>query len=398
MIRRAFVVAFLVLLVYCFGDAPVPLDAPLRRVDVPAGWWRGNTHAHTLWSDGRGAPEWVVRWYKDSDYDFLVLSDHNVMQQGERWIAVGDRPTAAHVAELKKLFGSEVQLRKGGTEMRLVTLDELRRRFQDKGFLLMAGEELTDHFEGRIPVHVNGLNLAEPIPPQGGGSVRDMMNRNVDAVVDQGKRLKRPVLAHLNHPNYQYAVSWEDIAHLKNDRFFEVYNGHHLAGNGGAPGHPGTEEMWDRANTLRLTQLKLPLLYGMATDDSHDYSAWGLNRRNPGRGWVVARAPRLETGAVLAALHRGDFYASTGVVLRDFGVTKGRYWVKIRPDGDAAFKVVFSGRDGRVLATKAGPEASYTLRGDELYVRATVISSLPHPNPDVAGEPQKAWLQPVPAK
>ena len=42
-----------------------------------ARWWRGNTHTHTLWSDGDAAPTQVVGWYARSDYDFLVLSDHN---------------------------------------------------------------------------------------------------------------------------------------------------------------------------------------------------------------------------------------------------------------------------------------------------------------------------------
>ncbi len=390
MIRRAFVlICMLLLLVYCSSEPPAQLGAPLSKVDVPAGWWRGNTHTHTLWSDGKGAPDWVTRWYKESGYDFLVLSDHNIMLEGEKWVRVPE----AYGAELRKLFGDKVQMR--GDELRLATLSELRERFQDAKFLLMAGEELTDHFEGTVPVHVNGLNLAETIPPQGGSSVREMLNRNVDAVVDQGKRLKRPVLAHVNHPNYRWAVTWEDLAHLKNDRFFEVYNGHHLSGNAGAAGHPGTEEMWDRANTLRLTSLKLPVLFGIATDDSHDYGDWGVGKRNPGRGWVVVRAPRLETPALLGAMHAGDFYASTGVVLEGFGLEKGAYWVKVRPEAGVTYKVRFNGRDGRVLAESAGPEAKYSLKGDELFVRATVTSSRPHPNASVAGDFEQAWLQPV---
>lgn len=391
MIRRASILlCMLLLLVYCSrSESTAGLSAPLRQVDVPTGWWRGNTHTHTLWSDGKGSPDWVTRWYKESGYDFLVLSDHNIMQEGEKWVRVPE----AYAAELRKLFGDKVQTR--GEELRLATLSELRERFQDPQFLLMAGEELTDHFEGSVPVHVNGLNLAETIPPQGGSSVREMLNRNVDAVVDQGKRLKRPVLAHVNHPNYKWAVTWEDLAHLKNDRFFEVYNGHHLAGNGGAPGHPGTEEMWDRANTLRLTSLKLPPLFAMATDDSHDYSNWGVGNRNPGRGWVVVRAPRLETGEILKAMHAGDYYASTGVVLEDFRLEKGVYRVKVRADAGVSYRVRFNGRDGRVLAERDGPLAEYTLKGDELYVRATVTSSRPHPNASVAGDFEQAWLQPV---
>ena len=39
-------------------------------------WWKGNTHTHTLWSDGDGAPELVAGLYKEAGYHFLVLSDH----------------------------------------------------------------------------------------------------------------------------------------------------------------------------------------------------------------------------------------------------------------------------------------------------------------------------------
>lgn len=51
-------------------------------------WWKGNTHAHTLWSDGDSAPRQVVEWYRDAGYDFLVLSDHTLLAQGERWFPV----------------------------------------------------------------------------------------------------------------------------------------------------------------------------------------------------------------------------------------------------------------------------------------------------------------------
>ncbi|HUF65528.1 MAG TPA: hypothetical protein VMM17_06075, partial [Gemmatimonadaceae bacterium] len=41
-------------------------------------WLQGNTHTHTLESDGDSPPATVVRWYRDHGYNFLVLSDHNV--------------------------------------------------------------------------------------------------------------------------------------------------------------------------------------------------------------------------------------------------------------------------------------------------------------------------------
>jgi hypothetical protein len=42
-----------------------------------------------------------------------------------------------------------------------------------------------------------------------------------------------------------------------------------------------------------------------------------------------------------------------------------------------------------------GATASYTLRGDEIYVRARVISSKAKVNGSVANEFETAWTQPV---
>src|SRR5437870_2639540 len=51
-------------------------------------WWKGNLHTHTFWSDGDDFPESIVDWYRTNGYHFLALSDHNVQQSGERWMAV----------------------------------------------------------------------------------------------------------------------------------------------------------------------------------------------------------------------------------------------------------------------------------------------------------------------
>src|SRR5215510_13898428 len=42
-------------------------------------WYKGNTHTHTLNSDGDSTPDDVVRWYRQHGYQFLVLTDHNFL-------------------------------------------------------------------------------------------------------------------------------------------------------------------------------------------------------------------------------------------------------------------------------------------------------------------------------
>ena len=48
-----------------------------------------------------------------------------------------------------------------------------------------------------------------------------------------------------------------------------------------------------------------------------------------------------------------------------------------------------------MLATVIGTSPSYTMRGDELYVRARVVSTRPKGNPSYQGEMEMAWTQPV---
>lgn len=48
-----------------------------------------------------------------------------------------------------------------------------------------------------------------------------------------------------------------------------------------------------------------------------------------------------------------------------------------------------------MLAEVKGTRASYTFKGDELYVRAKIISSKAKPNASVAGEVECAWTQPL---
>jgi len=53
-----------------------------------ARWWKGNLHTHSLWSDGDDYPEMIADWYRSNDYQFLGISDHNILAEGERWIHV----------------------------------------------------------------------------------------------------------------------------------------------------------------------------------------------------------------------------------------------------------------------------------------------------------------------
>ncbi len=371
--------------------------------ESPQRWWKGNLHTHSLWSDGDDFPESIIEWYKDHGYSFLAISDHNILHKGERWVEI-DETLQQAAQNYQKRFGPQwVVQRESGhtTEIRLRRLDEYRHLFEvPSSFLLIQSEEITDNFEKK-PVHVNATNVKEYIAPQGGTSVFDVMQRNVRAVLEQQEKTEQPMFPHINHPNYQYAVTADDISRLEGERFFEIYNGHPLVHNEGDSVHESTEEMWDMILSFRLRSHG-EILYGLAVDDAHHYHAMNTQRSNPGRGWVVIESDSLSSGSIIAAMQRGSFYASSGVALKSITFDGKRLSLSVAADSSAHYITKFIGtRKGKgltvgiVLKVEEGEQASYEMDGTELYVRAVVQSDRRKVNPYRVGEFEKAWIQPV---
>lgn len=374
-------------------------------------WYKGNLHTHTLWSDGDDYPEVVTAWYKQQGYHFLAISDHNTLHDGEKWITV-DSTGYKQYLRYWQLLGDqwlEVNpvtdtLSGGDAELwrvRLKTLEEYRSLFEEPGkFLLIQAEELTDRFEKK-PLHVNATNIQAYIPPQHGNSVVEVLQRNVDAIRTQRESTGKPILPHINHPNFGYAISPEELAQIEGDDFFEVYNGHPLVHNAGDETHASTDELWDYVLTHRLLNGG-SLMYGLAVDDAHHYSGFDSRSANPGRGWIMVHATELSAESLISALETGDFYASTGVTLDSIWQSEKAYGFSIKPEPGVRYTTQFfvTLRDlpeelGVVRDTVEGHVPEYPIRGDELYVRAKVISSKPKANPGTPGETECAWVQPV---
>ena len=406
------------------ADDAVPADPPLR-------WYKGNIHTHSLWSDGDDFPEMIAEWYRTHDYNFLALSDHNVLSEGQRWMKHRDivrRGGKDALAKYQARFGGGWVQTRGEAdspnyEIRLKPLNEFRALVEERGkFIMIQGEEISDRAEGK-PVHMNATNIKEVIKPLGGRTVREAMEANLRAVEEQAERSGREILLHLNHPNFGYAVTAEDLAAVVKERFFEVYNGHPGVKHEGDHHHPPVERLWDIANTIRLGELDSPPLYGVATDDSHDYH--GQPGSHMGRGWIQVRTRYLTPEHLIRAIKAGEFYASSGVALKSvvFDEESQKLSIEIDAEDDAAYVTDFIGtpvdydktseprRDedgkelkvtrkyapevGKVLATVRGASPSYQLTGKELYVRAVITSSHHHPDPSFDHQHEQAWTQPV---
>jgi hypothetical protein len=311
-----------------FAQAPGPKPQAAR-------WFKGNLHTHTVNSDGDSTPDDVVRWYRERDYQFLVLTDHN-------YLTSVDGLNAVHGADDK--------------------------------FLVVKGEEVTDRF-GDKPLHVNGLEVERLVTPTGGQSVLDVVQRMVDGI-----RAARGVPS-INHPNFGWAITPDELGQLERTRLFEVFNGHPTVNNLGGGGVPSLEETWDRI----LSSGKM--LYGIAVDDAHYFKRpEDPTAPRPGKGWVYVRSPRLEGRALVEALERGDFYSSTGVQMQTVDASTTALSLAVKTEPSSKYRIQFIGRQGRILSDVTTPTASYTFKGDEGYVRAKVLES----------NGKVAWIQPVP--
>jgi hypothetical protein len=327
--------------------------AAIRR----AQWYRGNTHTHTLASDGNAPAIDVARWYKSHGYAFVVITDH------ERVTNVG--PLNAELAE-------------------------------PNTFVVLRGEEITQkvvdslHPDKRRQAHVVAIGIDEPILPIGergnatGITMAAGYARNIGAV-----RAARGI-AQVNHPNFRWSVRESDLLDLPDSTLFEIWNGHPWVNNLGGRDEqgrlaPSAEALWDSL----LGRGKV--LLGVATDDSHEFQTTAFEdplATHPGRAWIMVRADTLSEPALMRAIRGGDFYASTGVTLDDYRATRSRIDLRIappnRPEDVRRYHTQFIGRGGKVLADAYGHSATYVLQGTEGYVRAVITDS----------NGLKAWTQP----
>jgi hypothetical protein len=389
-----------------------------RHRTVENRWYRGNLHVHSLWSDGAMLPEEVADWYKRHGYQFLGLSDHNIVPVEERWVDA----SKVLLREPRRAMSSLVSRTHDGIEeVRLKTINDLKREFDAPGqFLLLCDEEITstaaDH-----PVHVTAVNLKnDAVASVNAPTAADAISAMLDGVDHIGKIEGYPTLGFINHPNFAWAVGASDLAAVRGARFVEVFNGHPFTASRGDTGKRPVTRMWDMANAERVLERHWAPLFGVASDDAHVET--GAREASPGRGWIYVRASSLQPAALLRSMQRGDFYASTGVRLKNIAYDRaGRALsLTIDPEPGATYVTEFivtkSGahpRDDKpndrwdvptvgVVASKTTTLMSrYKLASDDVLARAVITASTFPENPilsDYAGDAvqfKQAFTQPV---
>ena len=239
---------------------------------------------------------------------------------------------------------------------------------------MIPGEEVSACILGReIPIHLNGIGISHVIEPVDAESAVETIQANVDRIISADG------IAQLNHPNASWAFGASEIKKVQGATLLEIYNGWPGSNNEGGIDRDSTEEIWDAVLSSGQT------IYGVATDDAHNYMDFDHTLANPGRGWVVVRADELSVDSIKTSLASGEFYFSTGVEFVGITNQDEGLMFEIVQERDYVYQTMFIGENGVVLDEISGLNPAYKFQGSESYVRTVVKSSYG----------TRAWTQPV---
>jgi hypothetical protein len=135
-----------------------------------------------------------------------------------------------------------------------------------------------------------------------------------------------PILCHPNWEEHFNHYPWEQLVTLTNYTGIEIFNGLCIDG----PGSHLALDKWDR---LLATGRRV---LGFANDDAHSPD-------ETARGWNMAQVAERTPEALLAALRRGSFYASSGVTIERIAC-EGSTLVVRAPDAQQIALISLYGR------------------------------------------------------
>ena len=414
----------------------------IASAKAPRKWYKGNLHTHTLVSDGRAFPVESALLYRDVGYNFVMFSDHNLVHDAENWVTENNHKRkrfseadAKRFAEKYPAFRPQTRTEPDGTTAwRYGTFEETAKAVDDPGrFLLMSGCEYNDFLKGGYSLHCNAINSFKAHRLKRFAKMRD----SFDHMHASFRRLTagEDALFMVNHPFYWfYDVDPLILADVDELRFFEIDNADSSVPFKRLPeGAYDCDRLWDFALARRALR-GAPPIFAVGTDDTHYYG--NLYREIEGRrstygnhAFVCVAAESLTPSGIVSAMRKGDFYASTGVEFSDIRMERGTLSVEVSKALGKDCRILFYGTKrnaklayspgkevsieslaaelgvkkpvpayvgksrriaqlpaeaGIVLAEAEGRKASYTLKSDDLYVRAKVVSGK-----------ASAWTQPL---
>lgn len=245
-------------------------------------FYKANMHMHTTVSDGVGSPEEIKKAYMDAGYSIVAYSDHEVLVEhndltDENFLAI---------TSFEKTINKRTE--KTYSHMTTAHLNFFAKDPNNISLSVLNPETAWGNAKNYITEEMKQFAYKAEYSAEG-------LNDVIKRANDEG------FLVTLNHPVWSLE-NYDDYKDLKGLWGIEVYN---TASD--LEGYPDTVQPFE--DLLRNGER----LYPLCTDDAHKpYDRFG--------GFIMIKADKLEYKTIMAALEKGDFYASTGPSIYDIAV------------------------------------------------------------------------------
>ena len=303
----------------------------LSAFSAPGRFWRGNLHTHSTRSDGVLDPAEVCRRYRAEGYDFLALTDH--------FVGLWNYPI----------------------------VDTLP--FRTPEFTTILGAELhSGAMENGELWHILAVGLPPDFAPSDTPSFVPHPAQETAPEI-AARAVAAGAFVAIAHPQWS-GLSLNDgrslagIAHA-----VEIYNHGCATGCDRPDGFALADQLLTEGHELTL----------IATDDAH------FSEPDHFGGWTMVKAQANDPDALLAALKRGDFYATQGPELRDVRIEGGKLVVEC--SAVSSIMAIGWGTGAKAVhgASLTRGEVPLDRLNNSPWVRAAVI--------DAAGK--RAWSNPI---
>lgn len=304
--------------------------------------YKGNTHFHTILSDGSVTTAEAVSLYKEKGYSFIIWSDHDIYLS-------------------TKEFDSDDFITIGGAERGGLNPYMDVNGNDNPGFHFGCIEDSTVAGCDRYK-HMQKFKV--PVKWEGVHSVTDY----ISDIKSKGN------LVVLNHPEW-HMTAFDSV--IQNDYFaIEIYN-------------YATE--WTPATCYGTAYLDHALQNGkrcfaIAADDAHSFNKEAKIPDYAG-GWIVVNSDSLDSMSIIRNMKEGNFYSSSGPEIYEFKIEDGKVVIKCSPCKYVMFKswpergnFLVDLHNGKLIT-----EASQVIGKHMKYIRVECI--------DENG--QVAWTNPI---
>lgn len=256
----------------------------MQYISPAAPQFKANLHSHSNLSDGVLTPEAMAAAYKERGYSILAVTDHEAPYDH----------TALSTEDFLLLTGYEAYIRPSPT----CAFDAFKPEIH---LNLLAKEPHNTAFVAYDPKFCKYMPAETAASREKLGNIgpRRYEREYIRSFIREA--VKAGYLVTYNHPNWSMEEP-EEILHY--DGFFslEIFNTGSMTVNA----HESNIGLYDRL----LRHGKFPFVHG--ADDNHNGYPFDHVLSDSFGAWTMILAKSLRYEAVIEALEKGDFYASTG--------------------------------------------------------------------------------------